>query len=292
MTVQVQADQTSLWPTLANVAHAVRFIDAGGVRTRILEAGVGTDAILLLHGSAGHLEAYTRNIEEHAKHFRTIAVDMLGHGFTDKPDHDYTIADYCKHLADVMTTLGIERAHLSGESLGGWVAAAFASQNPERVGRLVLNTAGGLTADQAVMDRQKELGYKAVDEPSRDNVLKRLEWLMADPTTVTPDLVDIRFKIYTQPGFARAMRHILALQEMDFRRSNMLDDHLLRTIKAPTLVIWTDHDPTGAVEVGQRFAAGIPDARLFVMENCGHWPQFEDPATFNALEISFLRGES
>ena len=191
-----------------------------------------------------------------------------------------------------MTALGIERAHLSGESLGGWVAAAFAARTPERVGRLVLNTAGGLEANQAVMDRQKELGYAAVDEPSRDNVRKRLEWLMADPATVTSDLVDMRFQIYTQPGFARAMRHILALQEMDFRRRNMLDDAVLRTIAAPTLVIWTDHDPTGAVAVGERFADVIPDARLAVMENCGHWPQFEDPATFNALEISFLQRQS
>jgi len=281
-------EQTSLWATLAELAHAIRFIDAGGVRTRLLEAGSGNETVIFLHGSAGHLEAYTRNIEAHAQHFRTIAIDMLGHGFTGKPDFDYAISDYCRHLKDVMDSLGIHRAHISGESLGGWVAAAFAALYSDRIGRLVLNTAGGLTADRAVMERQKELGYKAVDEPNRETVRKRLEWLMADPATVTPDLVDIRYKIYSQPGFARTMRHILALQEMDFRRPNMLDDETLRHIEARTLVIWTDHDPTGAIEVGERFARTIPDARLVVMEHCGHWPQFEDPATFNRHQIAFF----
>jgi 2-hydroxy-6-oxonona-2,4-dienedioate hydrolase len=290
MATPVSAEGTSLWPTLAAVAHSIRFIDAGGIRTRILEAGDGSEAVIFLHGSAGHLEAYTRNIEAHARHFRTISVDMLGHGFTDKPDRDYDIADYCSHLIDVMDALGIARTHLSGESLGGWVAAAFAARHPERVGRLILNTPGGLTADLAVMERQKELGYKAVDEPNRDNVRTRLEWLMADPTVVTPDLVDMRYRIYSQPGFAQTMRHILSLQDMGPRLRNMLDNDDLRAIAAPTLVIWTDHDPTGAVEVGERFAEFIPDARLIVMEHCGHWPQFEDPATFNQVHIDFLRG--
>jgi 2-hydroxy-6-oxonona-2,4-dienedioate hydrolase len=70
----------------------------------------------------------------------------------------------------------------------------------------------------------------------------------------------------------------------------MLDNDDLGAIAAPALVIWTDHDPTGAVEVGERFAEFIPDARLIVMEHCGHWPQFEDPATFNRVHIDFLRG--
>jgi 2-hydroxy-6-oxonona-2,4-dienedioate hydrolase len=290
MTASTRSEAAALWPTLAAVEHSIHFIDAGGVRTRVLDAGDGPETVIFLHGSAGHLEAYTRNVEAHARFFRTICIDMLGHGYTDKPDRDYDIADYCTHLIDVMDALGIARAHLSGESLGGWVAAAFAARHPDRVVRLVLNTPGGLTADLAVMERQKELGYKAVDEPSRENVRKRLEWLMADPEIVTPDLVEMRFRIYTQPGFARAMRHILSLQEMGPRLRNMLDNDDLRAIAAPALVIWTDHDPTGAVEVGERFAQYIPDARLIVMEHCGHWPQFEDPATFNRVHIDFLRG--
>lgn len=277
-----------LWPELADGQFRLGYIDAGAVRTRCLEAGDGEEAIVLLHGTGGHLEAYMRNILPLAERYRVFAIDMVGHGFSDKPDHDYEIAHYARHLADFMDAVGIERAHLSGESLGGWVAARFAMDHPERVDRLVLNTAGGLVADPAVMERIRELSLQAVREATRDSVRKRLEWLMHDPAAVTEDLVEMRYRIYTQPGFLRAMEHILCLQEMEIRRRNMFDDDDLRRISSPTLVIWTSHDPTGAVEVGQKFADLIPDAELVVMQDCGHWPQFEDAQRFNRLVLDFL----
>jgi 2-hydroxy-6-oxonona-2,4-dienedioate hydrolase len=98
----------------------------------------------------------------------------------------------------------------------------------------------------------------------------------------------MRYRIYSQPGAEKMMEHIMCLQIMDVRRRNMIPIEDLRKIKAPTLIIWTDHDPTGRVEVGETFALEIPGARLVVMKNCGHWPQYEDAATFNELQIGFL----
>lgn len=69
---------------------------------------------------------------------------------------------------------------------------------------------------------------------------------------------------------------------------NVLTEETLSTIKAPTLVIWTDHDPTAPISVGERFAKAIPDARLVVMDGCAHWPQFEKPSEFNKLHLDFL----
>ncbi|HKY81167.1 MAG TPA: alpha/beta hydrolase [Sphingobium sp.] len=80
----------------------------------------------------------------------------------------------------------------------------------------------------------------------------------------------------------------MALQIMEIRRPNMLTDQDLQRIRAQTLVIWTDHDPTGAIEVGQRFADNIAESRLEIMTGCGHWPQFEDAETFNRLQRAFL----
>lgn len=283
----------SLWPELAHGQFRMHYVDAGGVRTRCLSAGEPTGAtpVLLLHGSGGHLEAYTRNILAHAERGPVLAIDMLGHGYTDKPDHPYEIHHYVDHVLAALDALGLTRVDISGESLGGWVAAALAAGHPGRVRRLVLNTAGGLTASPQVMDRLRELSLEAVRKPDRESVRKRLEWLMHDKHHVSEDLVDMRYRIYTQPGFARAMEHIMCLQIMDIRQRNMLTDELLGRIQAPTLVIWTDHDPTGAIEVGQRFRDRIADSRLEVMKGCGHWPQFEDAATFNALQIGFLSGD-
>ncbi|MGK2943000.1 MAG: alpha/beta fold hydrolase, partial [Immundisolibacter sp.] len=88
-----------------------------------------------------------------------------------------------------------------------------------------------------------------------------------------------------------AMPHILCLQEPDIRRRNNLTDAEWAAIKAPTLVLWTDKDPTAAVSVGQHIADLVPNARLEVMLRCGHWPQFEDAPRFNNLHIGFLHGQ-
>lgn len=282
-----QPELRSLWSAIAGGDVHLHYIDAKGVRTRVLEAGKGP-VLILLHGVSGHLEAYHRNILPHAEHFRVLAVDMLGHGFTDKPDRNYEIVDYVEHLRDLIDALGVEKVHLSGESLGGWVAARFAATYPERIDRLVLNTAGGMIADPKVMERLKTLSLAAVRSPDREATRKRLEFLMLDPSIVTEDLVEARFACFRRPGMVEAMERIMCLQDMDVRLRNLLTAEELGRISAQTLVLWTTHDPTASVDVGRRMADLVKGSRFVVMENCGHWPQYEDPDTFDKIHIDFL----
>jgi len=281
----------SLWPEMATVEFALKTVDAGGVRTRYLEAGRGdAPALVFIHGTGGHLETFNRNVSAHAEHFRVLALDMVGHGFSSKPDHPYEIQHYVKHLDDFLTAVGVDRAHVHGESLGGWIAAQYAIDHPARVNRLVLNTAGGLNTDEQVMQRVYSVTMNAVRNASLETVRKRLEWLVHDPLDIPDDLVELRLAIYSQPGFERAMENILCLQFMDVRMRNVLTDESLARIKSTTLVIWTDHDPTAPVATGERFAKAIPDAQLVVLEGCAHWPQWEETERFNKLHIDFLLG--
>ena len=280
-----------LWPEIARGDIRLGYVDAGGVRTRYLESGDASadEAVVFVPGTGGHLEAFTRNILPHAAHHRTLALDMIGHGYTDKPDHPYEIRHYVRHLLDFCDALGLARIHLHGESLGGWIAAQFAIDHPDRVASLTLNTAGGLNTDPAVMARVYAVTMKAVAEASPATVRARLEWLMNDPARVTDDLIELRLAIYSQPGFVRAMENILCLQNMEIRMRNVLTDESLARIQAPTLVIWTDHDPTAPVATGERFVAAIPNARpLVVMADCAHWPQWEHADEFNRLHLAFL----
>ena|SRR3990167_7011844 len=279
-----------IWPEIADGSIRLGFVNAGGIRTRHVEAGdpAAEEAVVFVHGTGGHLEAFTRNLLPHARHFRTIALDMIGHGFSDKPDHDYEIRHYVKHLLDFCDAKGIRRAHLHGESLGGWIVAQFAIDHPDRTATLTLNTAGGLNTDPDVMKRVYNVTMKAVAEASPQTVRARLEWLMNDPSRVTDDLVELRYRIYTQPGFRTAMEHILCLQNMEIRMRNVLTEETLSSISAPTLVIWTDHDPTAPIATGQRFVDAIPESSLVIMEDCAHWPQWEKADAFNALHLEFL----
>lgn len=277
----------SAWVYVLGLPFVQKYYMAGGVKTRCLEAGAG-EPLILLHGTGGHAETYIRNLAAHAPHFRTLAIDMIGHGFSNNPNIPYTIPVYVKHVLDFMDTAGIQKAHFSGESLGGWVAAWLASEHPQRVNKLVLNTAGGLVANPEVMERIRTLSRAAVNNPTRETVRKRLEFLMYDPATVTDELVEIRYRVYTQPDMRQGMENILCLQEMEIRQKNMFTPAQLKRITAPTLVLWTTHDPTAPPEVGKKFCDYIPDSRFHVMEKCGHWPQFESADEFNRLHLEFL----
>ena len=169
-------EHISIWSELADVEHELRFVDVDGVRTRVLRAGSGPD-LILLHGTGGHLEAYARDIAGLAADFRVTAYDMVGHGWSDLPDRPYTIDVLSNHLIALMNELGIRSAHLSGESLGGWVTAWTAAYHPDRVERLVLNTPGNIANKPEVMVRMRESTLAAVRDPSDETVRRRVEFL-------------------------------------------------------------------------------------------------------------------
>ncbi|MGF2945101.1 alpha/beta fold hydrolase [Mycobacterium sp. Lab-001] len=281
----------SIWSDLQGIPFEQGYLDAQGVRTRYLRAGdPGMPVLMLLHGSGGHAEAYVRNLGAHAEHFWTWSIDMLGHGYTDKPGHPLEVAHYVEHLMAALRTIGAERACLSGESLGGWVAARAAADHPDVVDRLVLNTAGGSQADPEVMRRIVTLSMAAAENPSWKTVQARIKWLMSDKSKGYDDLVASRQRVYRQPGFVGAMRDIMALQDPEIRAHNILGPAEYGSIAAPTLVLWTSDDPTADVTEGRRIASMIPGARFELMPGCGHWPQYEDPKTFNRLHLDFLLG--
>ncbi len=280
---------TSVWSDLNQVSFSQGFLDAGGYRTRYLHAGdASKPALILLHGITGHAEAYVRNLQAHAEHFNVWAIDFIGHGYSAKPEHPLEIKHYIAQVLGLLDAIGVERASFSGESLGGWVTARFAQLYPEKVQRIVLNTMGGTMANPTVMERLYTLSMEAAKDPSWERVKARLEWLMADPTMVTDDLIRTRQQIFQQSDWLMACEMNMALQDPQTRRRNMLSDDDLRAIQAPAMVLWTTKDPSGPVDEGRRIAGLIPNGRLAVMENCGHWPQYEDTDTFNRIHLDFL----
>lgn len=279
------------WTDLLGTPFRVDSVDAGGVPTRALIAGDGPD-VVFLHGTSGHLEAFTRNIGPHVEAgFRCHAIDMLGHGYTGKPDYPYEIPRYVEHLAAYLDAMGIEQANLAGESLGGWVAAWLASDQPERVKSLQLIAAGGTKANPEVMDRIRTSTRQAVTEDDRELTRKRLHLLMHDPeTNVSEELVDVRHRIYHEPDFVAGIDNLLALQDMETRQRNLLrEDRLARLGPLPTLIIWGHENPFGDVPEAEQMHRNIPGSRLELLAECGHWPQFEQADRYNELAIAFLR---
>jgi len=286
----------SIWLDLLGSDFRQGYYDVNGVRTRVLEGGDGPP-LIFLHGGGGHAEAYVRQFAAHAEHFHCYAPDMLGHGFASAPaDCDYTTNDFGDWLTAFMDVLGAESAHLSGESYGGRVAAWIAMRHPERVDRLVLNTSGGLPVEQSRQeDDVEELLSRmtsALRDPSPATVRARMQWLFADQEAVPEEFVAIRQRMYAQPDVNSALTKLFrrVFDPADAQNYVLTPDRLA-DIKAPTLVVWTDHNPIHNFEDAQHHLQHIPDVRFYLVRNAAHWPQYEQADEFNAVHISFLLGE-
>ncbi len=280
----------TFWTDLIGTSYSIDWVDAGGLRTRSLQAGpVDGDPVVFLHGTSGHLEAFVRNVGPHAAAgYRVHAIDMAGHGYTEGPDEDYEIPVYVRHLVAYLDAVGIDRAHLVGESLGGWVSGTLATEQPGRVRSLQLVAAGGTRANPPVMAKIKESTTRAVLTDDNAFTRQRLELLMHDPADVSDELVEVRHAIYHQPAFVKALPHLLCLQTMEIRQRNLLTTQQLASITAATLVVWGRQNPFGDVPEAQAMHEAIPGSRLELFDGCGHWPQHEDAPRFNTLSLEFL----
>lgn len=278
----------TIWTELSPIAYRVEYVDAAGVPTRALRAGdPEAQAVVFLHGTSGHLEAFSRNVVAHAG-YDVHAIDMLGHGYTGKPTHPYEIADYVKHLLDYLDATGIERAHIVGESLGGWVGARAAIEHPERVLSLQLLCAGGTVARPDVMERIRTSTKQAVETDDVELTRKRLRLLMANDADATEELVTVRHTIYHQPDFVSNVDNLLSLQDMERRQRNLLRPEQLARITQPTLIVWGRQNPFGEVPEASAMHEAIPGSQLELFDECGHWPQHEQAAQYNPISLAFL----
>lgn len=284
-----QDEYQSLWTALRQVPFCQGWIDAGGVSTRYVEAGPkDAPAVVLLHGTGGHWETFARNLGPLSRHFRCVAFDMIGNGFSDKPDIDYEVPVYCDHAWAVMDALGIERASVAGTSLGSWVAARMALDHPERVQKLILLSVSGLVGTAENMARIRAQRTKAVDDPSWESIKAMFDHLMADERNRLPDLVALRQAIYRLPEMKQAIHHILVLQDADIRARNLLSEEQWRSIEVPALVVASGKDFSEYESTSRRVAALMPNAELIEMPGVKHWPHFEEAERFNEASIAFL----
>ncbi|NKY33648.1 alpha/beta fold hydrolase [Nocardia speluncae] len=277
----------TIWTDLAGTTFEMSHEPVNGARTRALRAGEG-EAVVMLHGTSGHLEAFVRNVPAFSEHFAVHALDMLGHGYTDNPGGDLRIPRYVQHVLDYLDSRGIEKAHFIGESLGGWVSGRLAADHPDRVGRLVLVAPGGTVANPQVMERIRTSTKAAVASDDRALTRQRLELLMHDSANVSEELVDVRHTIYHRPQFVAGIDHLLCLQNMDNRVEDLLSPEQMARITAPTLIIWGAQNPFGDVPEAQRMRESIPGSNLEIFPECGHWPQHEHSQRFNELALKFL----
>jgi 2-hydroxy-6-oxonona-2,4-dienedioate hydrolase len=154
----------------------------------------------------------------------------------------------------------------------------------------VLNTPGNIANKPEVMARLRDSTLAAVRDPSDATVRRRVEFLFHHTEMVTDELVNLRRAVYSRPGFVRAIGNTLVLQDPEVRRDFAWDPGWVGKVAAPTLLLWTDHDPTGGLDEAAMLLEWLPGARLHVIEDAGHWPQWEKREEYLRVHRGFLLG--
>lgn len=267
-------------------------VDGRGFHIVYLEGGsASAPPLLLLHGIGADKDNWTRVGSVLTKRYRVYAIDIPGFGESSKPaDARYRISDQVERLALIAKKLGLSRFHLGGNSMGGWIAAAYAMAHPDEVQSLwLLNPAGVMSAEESEMMKLIAAGMPLpLFARSKQDFGRLMQFVMQKPpfipAPVRQVLIDRQIANY-------------ALNEFIFgeirEQSGALDAALAEQrppLATPTLIVWGDHDrvlhPSGARILNRL----LPNGQMTIMKDIGHLPMLEAPWASAAQYLLFRDG--
>jgi len=283
-----QNHRPARWPR----AGAVR---AGGLHTSYLEAGEGPP-ILLLHGLGATNASLLPTMWDLARDHRVIAPDLPGFGDSGKPVRSYHAGFFARWATALLDELGIERAHVLGNSMGGRVALEMGMRSPERVDKLVLlapSPAWLRNREYVRLVRflRPELAMVPVRLPHRQ-VVRNIRFLFSRPSrlpeTWYESAADEFLRVFSSPrgriAFFSAARQIYL--EEPHGEWGFWDR--LPKLERPALFVWGRRDRLVSPRFARHVVSALPDARSVVFDDCGHVPQYEMPRKTHRLIREFL----
>jgi pimeloyl-ACP methyl ester carboxylesterase len=261
-------------------------IDAGGIKTRYLDAGTG-HPVLMLHGSGPGVSGtanWQHNIGALAERFRVLAPDLVGFGDTERPKGVvYSLRTWTDHVSAFLDAQGIESASIVGNSLGGRIAMQMATDQPDRIAKMVLMAAPGVG-----MTLTDGLAALRAYRPSHDAMRELLRNFFAvDPAMITDELVRIRYEASVANGAFEAYESMF--NDPRHRGSELgITEEEARAITNPILLVHGREDKVVPLAVSVTMLGLFPNADLHVFSACGHWTQIERAEEFSALVANYL----
>jgi 4,5:9,10-diseco-3-hydroxy-5,9,17-trioxoandrosta-1(10),2-diene-4-oate hydrolase len=270
-----------------------QYTQVGRILTRYWALGDAGKPVILIHGIGASVEAWMRSIQALAAEHRVYAVDLVGSGLADKPGAGYSLEQFASFINGFMVTQRIHRASLIGHSLGGAVALSCAIKFPEKADKLVLVSSNAPARNTSLQFRLATLPVigEWLARPSRQRVARSLRNCFHDPALVTKEMIETEYGLAGLPGaqeaYLTAVRTLGGLRGLHRDVVHPIADNL-HTISAPTLIVWGRQDRILPLAHAHAAKERIPNARLQVLDSCGHLPQLECPEAFNALVSEFL----
>jgi pimeloyl-ACP methyl ester carboxylesterase len=272
-------------------AETSRTIEAGGMTVHYHDVGAG-EPVMFLHSYGPGTTAWItfhKVVGAFAQHFRCILMDLPNFSRTGPIVYREGVhAVQARTAVALMDALGIPRAHFVGNSQGGQSSMVVAISYPDRIGKLVMGGSHiGTGGDRYLMANRPSEGSRATREaqaaPTRANIARYLRVHIDDEALVTDELIDYIHRAHTwSPAFEEARRRSESLPH-DYAPA-------LAGIAAPVLLVHGRYDRMVAFEVSIAILNHVADSRLILLNNCGHWPPFEQPDEYTAHVLSFLKG--
>lgn len=263
-----------------------RRVTTGRFHTNLHDVGAGSP-VVLVHGSGPGVSAWANwrlAIPVLARRFRVIAPDMVGFGFTERPEGiRYTLDTWVEHAISVLDALELERVDLVGNSFGGALSLAVAIRHPKRVRRLVLMGAAG-TSFELTPALDEAWGY----QPSIANMRRLLDTFAYDRSLVSDELAELRYHAASRPGIQEAYEAMFPAPRQRWIEALAAPEEQVRALPHETLIIHGREDRVLPVSSSQKLFSMIGHAQLHVFGRCGHWTQIEHSDRFNRLVKNFL----
>jgi len=265
-----------------------KFLTVEGVRLHYQELGSGYP-VICIHGAGPGANAesnFKLNAGAFSEKFRVILYDMPQYGKSDKVVLTEPRLKYnARILNGFMAALGIDKAHIVGNSMGGQVAMKFGIDYPDRLTRVVIIGSGGVPAIFApspVEGVKLIARYYKGSGPSREKLRELLQTILYDSSLLTEETFEERYQASIDPETVE----LFGKRQGEMPRENLGPD--LHKLKAKLLAVWGMDDRFGALDVGLQLTRMVPDARMHIFTKCGHWAQVEHAAEFNRLVLDFL----
>jgi 2-hydroxymuconate-semialdehyde hydrolase len=254
----------------------------GSVKTTYLSAGSGAP-VVCIHGAGAGAVTWYKSIAALAKYFQVIVPDIVGYGESDKPKAAYDRPYFAAWLRDFFIALGIQKAHVAGNSQGGAIVLQFALENPEKVDKLVLVGSGALGGGEGMPFGAFISMFLLNNFPSAMAGRLMSRYLVFKPENNDPDYVAYSLQVVKKPGGNNVF-----MQGRGAAVSAMAKDELQR-IKHQTLLVWGENDNFFPIAHGEAAAKIMPNAKLHRIQEAGHLPFLDQPIAFNEALLQFLR---
>lgn len=266
--------------------EVAKSVVANDIRTNVHDVGQGPP-VLLIHGSGPGVTAWANwrlVMPELAKQARVIAPDMVGFGYTDRPEGQrYDMDAWVAQAVGLLDALGIEQTDLVGNSFGGALALALAIRHPKRVRRLVLMGSVGVTFP-ITPGLDAVWGYS----PSLDNMRGLLDIFAYDRGLVSDELARLRYEASIRPGFQESFAAMFPAPRQRWVDAMASAEQDIRALPHDTLIVHGREDQVIPLSNSLTLSQWIARSQLHVYGQCGHWTQIEHAARFARLVGNFL----